>query len=88
MLVLIHGSSRCDRQGRPCEFTYRAITKASHRLAQSFRRLSGPVFLNKIKGHADHDDGTDNEEAGGIAGERALAMRRIMTKGLRNLAKN
>jgi hypothetical protein len=41
-----------------------------HRLAQSFRSLSGPVFLDEIKGRADDDDGTDNEEAGSVAGER------------------
>ena len=41
-----------------------------YRLAQSVRRLSGPVFLDEIKGHADDDDGADNEEAGDVASER------------------
>ena len=41
-----------------------------HRLAQSFRRLSGPVFLDEIERHADEDDGADDEEAGSVAGER------------------
>ncbi|MCY1229530.1 hypothetical protein D9M69_386700 [compost metagenome] len=40
-----------------------------HRLAQSIRRLTSPIFLNEIEGHADDDNGTDNEEADGVAGE-------------------
>ena len=40
-----------------------------HRLAQTLRRLSCPVFLNEIESHADDDDGADDEEAGCVSGE-------------------
>jgi hypothetical protein len=40
-----------------------------HRLAQTFRRLSCPVFLHEIEGYADDDDDADDEEAGGVSGE-------------------
>ena len=39
------------------------------RLAQIFRRLSRPVFLDEIEGHAHDDNGADDQEAGHISGE-------------------
>lgn len=45
------------------------LSTQCHRLAQTIRRLFGPVFLEEIKAHADEDDGADDEETGGVTGK-------------------